>query len=162
MKQQVLGPLLEPVVAVLGLEIDGIEIKSAGKRALLRISLDGDGPNGLGPDMDQIAEATRAISAALDESDATGNQPYVLEVGTRGVGRPLSQAKLFRRNQGRLVKLRLRDGEGFTGRITAVADELLSLDVDGVPRQVPLDQVASAIVEIEFNRKDQDDQTGES
>ena len=64
----------------------------AGKRRLLRVVVDGDGPDGRGPLLDDIAEASKALSAALDTSDAVGTAAYTLEVSSRGVSRPLDAA----------------------------------------------------------------------
>ena len=85
MNHKTLTELLGPIVADCGLEVDAIEVVPAGQRRLVRVTLDGDGPQGSGPDLDQIAEATRAISRALDEADVVGTQPYTLEVSSRGV-----------------------------------------------------------------------------
>ena len=70
MNSQAVADALAAVVGALGLEIDRVETAAAGKRSVLRIFLDGDGPEGRGPSLDDIAEATRAISAALDDSPA--------------------------------------------------------------------------------------------
>ena len=78
-ESQIVG-LLEPVLAQHGLDLDAVEVLPAGKRRLLRVVVDGDGPEGTGPLLDDIAEATRAISVALDESPAVGSAPYTLEV----------------------------------------------------------------------------------
>ena len=73
-ESQIVG-LLGPVLAQHGLDLDAVEVLPAGKRRLLRVVVDGDGPEGKGPLLDDIAEATRAISAALDESPAVGSAP---------------------------------------------------------------------------------------
>ena len=75
----------------------------AGKRRVVRIFLDGDGPQGRGPSLDEIADATRAISRELDDAPAMGSRPWTLEVSSRGVSRPLTEAKHYRRNTGRLI-----------------------------------------------------------
>ena len=62
--------------------------------------MDGDGPEGVGPLLDYIAEAAKALSAALDSSDAVGNAAYTLEVSSRGVSRPLLRPEHWRRNVG--------------------------------------------------------------
>ena len=116
MNEHALASLVEPILATAGLELDRMEIVRAGKRSVLRFYLDGDGPQGQGPSLDEIAEATRAISVALDDSPAVGNAPYTLEVSSRGVSRPLTEAKHFRRNTGRLVTLTVADGS-LSGRI---------------------------------------------
>lgn len=143
--------VVEPVVENHGLEIDRIEVVAAGKRALVRIFLDGDGPEGHGPSLDQIAEATRSISQALDDADLTKGRPYVLEVSSRGVGRPLTEPKHFRRNLGRLVALATTDGE-VVGRIAAVTDDTVELDIDGGSRTVALAAISKALVQVELNR----------
>lgn len=144
--------LLEPVAASCGMEIDRVEILSAGKRQVLRIFVDGDGPNGRGPSLDDIAAVTHAISAALDAWPAAGSQPYTLEVSSRGVNRPLTASKHFRRNTGRLVAVTLTGGGAFTGRILAVDGDVVTFDVDGVTRAVPTADIAKALVQVEMNR----------
>ncbi len=160
MKQQAIEAVVGPVVEQCGLEVDRIEIASAGKRSVLRVYLDGDGPEGRGPSLDEIAEATRAISAVLDESDATGNAPYTLEVSSRGVSRPLTDPKHYRRNVGRLVSLTLPDGT-VTGRISATDAEGIDLDVDGAERHVAFTDISRAVVQAELRKDALDDEDEE-
>jgi ribosome maturation factor RimP len=143
--------LVAPVVAARGLEIDRVEILPAGRRRVVRVFLDGDGPGGLGPSLDDIAAATRVISGALDDSPVIGDAPYTLEVSSRGVDRPLTEAKHYRRNCGRLVQVTGAEFD-LVGRITGVDDDAVVLEVDGAPLRVPLDGVARAVVQVEFNR----------
>jgi ribosome maturation factor RimP len=150
-ESQIVG-LLGPVLAQHGLDLDAVEVLPAGKRRLLRVVVDGDGPEGKGPLLDDIAEATRAISVALDESPAVGSAPYTLEVSSRGVSRPLELPRHWRRNVGRLVAVTTTDGETFTGRVRATGEEVVTLDVEGTPREVALADVAKALVQVELNR----------
>ncbi len=147
-----LRALLEPVLADRGLELDDLVIVGAGARSILRITVDGDGPQGRGPLLDEVADATRAVSDALDESDATGSQPYVLEVSSRGVGAPLTKPAHWRRNTGRLVAVTLIDGTKVTGRIAAVGEAEATLSVDGAPQTLPYSDVRRAAVQVELNR----------
>jgi ribosome maturation factor RimP len=120
------GPLGE-----LGLVVEDVAVTPAGKRRLVRIWLDRD-LAGLEPNdessavdplsLDEVADATRTISAGLDASDAMGEAPYVLEVGSAGVDRPLTQPRHFRRNVTRLVEIWGVDGPAggaVTGRLVA-------------------------------------------
>ncbi|MDR0435649.1 MAG: ribosome maturation factor RimP [Propionibacteriaceae bacterium] len=143
---------LRVVAAQIGLEVDTIEVRKAGSRELLRVFLDGDGPTGHGPDLDQIASATKAISRALDESDLVGEQTYVLEVSTRGVSRPLSEPKHFRRNLGRLIAVTLADGTQLQGRIVAASESDMTLDDDGGSHVLGFGDIAKAVVQVELNR----------
>jgi ribosome maturation factor RimP len=138
------GPLGE-----LGLDVEAVELTPAGKRRVLRVAVDQDG----GVTLDDVAEATRAVSAVLDGSDVMGEQPYTLEVTSRGVDRPLVLERHWRRNTDRLVKVTLLEGDQFVGRILAAGEDAVTLDVDGERRELPYADVAKALVQIEFNRK---------
>jgi ribosome maturation factor RimP len=145
--------VLTPILAQFDLELDALEVLPAGKRRLLRVVVDGEGPTGTGPLLDDIARASRALSAALDESDAVGPAAYTLEVSSRGVGRPLELPRHWRRNTGRLVQVTSLAGEQLTGRIVRCDEESVTLDLQGQQRSLPLAQVTRAIVQIEMNRK---------
>ena len=86
-------------------------------------------------------------------SAAMGGQPYTLEVTSRGVDRPLTLPRHWRRNEERLVRATLTDGGEVTGRIVGSDDTAATLDVDGAAHEVTYDEVAKALVQIEFNRK---------
>jgi ribosome maturation factor RimP len=152
MRESQIAGLLSPVLAQYGLDLDAVEVVPAGRRRLLRVVVDGDGPAGTGPLLDDIAEATRAISVALDESPVVGSSPYTLEVSSRGVSRPLELPRHWRRNVGRLVAVTTTTGETFTGRISTAGEEVVSLDVEGAARDLALAEVAKAMVQVELNR----------
>ena len=139
--------LVDPLCA-LGLDVEAVEVTPAGKRRVLRIAVDKDG----GVTLDDVADATREVSRVLDDSDVMGEMPYTLEVTSRGVDRPLTLPRHWRRNQNRLVKATLADGSDVTGRILASDDTTATLDVDGTRREVTYADVAKALVQIEFNR----------
>jgi ribosome maturation factor RimP len=152
MKDSQLNALLTPILAQFDLELEEIDVLPAGKRRLLRVIVDGDGPAGRGPLLDDIAEATKAISAVLDSADVTGNSPYTLEVSSRGISRPLTAPRHWRRNQGRLVTVSLVDGSSVTGRIGVWDEEEVELDVDGTGRRIAYGDIGKAVVQVEFNR----------
>jgi ribosome maturation factor RimP len=142
------GPLAD-----LGLDVEAVELTPAGKRRVLRVAVDKDG----GVTLDEVAAATRAVSAVLDVSDALGEQPYTLEVTSRGVSRPLTLPRHWRRNQGRLVKVTLTDGEQVAGRIGASTESAVTLQVDGEARDFAYADIAKALVQIEFNRRTEEE-----
>lgn len=160
MKDSQLAALLTPILTQHGLELDALESVPAGKRRLLRVTVDGDGPDGHGPTLDDIAQATRAISAALDESDAAGDAAYTLEVSSRGTGRPLTDPRHWRRNQDRLVKITPHEGEPVTGRIAGSDEQGVTLTVTVDPKRGTSEEqrwayhdIAKALVQVELNRK---------
>lgn len=140
--------LVDPLSA-LGLDLEAVELTPAGRRRILRIAVDGDS----GVTLDDVADATRTISRALDDSDVMGEQPYTLEVTSRGVDRPLTLPRHWRRNTDRLVRVTLSGGETVTGRVTSTTEQSATLDVDGATREIGYDEVAKALVQIEFNRR---------
>ena len=95
MNAERLTSLLEPIVSQVGLELDRIDVVPAGRRRLVRVRVDGDGPDGHGPSLDEISEATAEISRCLDDSGAMGESPYTLEVSSRGVSTPLTQPRHY-------------------------------------------------------------------
>ncbi|MFS0885659.1 ribosome maturation factor RimP [Aeromicrobium sp. 179-A 4D2 NHS] len=145
-----ISSLLEPVTASLGLDLDEVELVGKGPRRRLLVAVDRDG----GVDIDTVAEATRAISAALDDSDVMGEEPYTLEVASRGVDRPLVAPRHWRRNAGRVVAVELVDGERFEARIGDSDESGVDLLVKGEATRFPYDEIVKAVVQIELNRKD--------
>ena len=152
MKESQIAGVLTPILAQFGLELEALEIIPAGKRRVLRLVVDGDGPQGTGPLLDDIAEASKAASAALDRADVTGSASYVLEVTSRGVSRPLELPRHWRRNAGRLVAVRLSEGDTITGRIVSNSEDGVRLDADGETREVRFADVDRALVQVELNR----------
>lgn len=143
-----LEQLAERCVTPLGLDLEAVELSRAGSRRVLRIAVDADG----GVPIDTITEATRDLSKALDSSDVMGAQAYTLEVTSRGVDRPLTLPRHWRRNIGRLVVAELADGSRLKGRITAADDDAADVTVDDEPRRLVLADVTTARVQAELTR----------
>lgn len=150
---------LAPVVSTAGYDLEDVVVTPAGKRRMVRVTLDKDG----GVTLDECAEVSRAVSAALDEADdLLGQQPYTLEVSSPGVSRPLTQPRHWRRSIARLVKVTLADSSATTGRVTAATQEAAVLDVDGTLREFAYADVVKAVVQVELNRRvDEDAVEGE-
>lgn len=154
---RVAAEVTDPLSA-LGLDVEAVELTPAGKRRVLRIAVDKDG----GVTMDDVAEATRAIDEALESSPTMGQQPYTLEVTSRGVDRPLTLPRHWRRNADRLVKVTGRDGVVCTGRILQSTEEAVVVEVDGAPVEIFYADVAKALIQIEFKRRTPTDATNTS
>ncbi len=135
-------------IGALGLDLEAVDLTSAGKRRVLRVAIDKDG----GVTMDDIADATREVSRVLDDTSVMGEQAYTLEVSSPGVDRPLTLPRHWRRNSGRLVKVSPLEGEPVTGRITATDDDGAVLDVEGTEHRFAYADVKKAKVQIEFKK----------
>lgn len=142
--------LADPLRA-LGLDLEAVEVTPAGKRRVLRVAVDKDG----GVTLDDVADATREVDHILEASGVMGDRPYTLEVTSRGVDRPLTLPRHWRRNARRLVRVVLTDGSTITGRVQSHDEDpagSATLDVAGAPRTVPYGEIKKALVQVEFRR----------
>jgi ribosome maturation factor RimP len=141
-----------PVVQNLGYELDEIAVSRVGRRSLVRLTVDSDA----GIDLDAIADVSRAVSAELDAKDPF-DTPFVLEVSSPGIDRPLTLPRHWRRNVGRLVQAAVGE-DLLTGRIRAVTDEGVDLSVGegagAARRRVRWDDLGPGRVQVEFGRRD--------
>jgi ribosome maturation factor RimP len=141
---------LEPVIAACGFDLEEVVVTPAGKRRVLRVVVDKDG----GVDLDDIAGVSTSVSATLDESNAMGAVPYVLEVTSPGVDRPLTLPRHWRRATERLVRVDIAGiGSDRTARVVTADDDGVLLDIDGAEHRVVWADLGRGRVQIEFNRK---------
>jgi ribosome maturation factor RimP len=153
-----LAALLSRVVEETGLDLEDVAVTRVGHRAEVRVLVDKDG----GVSLDDVAVASQAISTVLDlpAADAIlGEQPYVLEVSSPGIDRPLVEVRQWRRATGRLVRVRLSAGTEITGRIVAADADGVRLAVVGTKPGAPAREQAYGFaelghgrVQVEFNR----------
>jgi ribosome maturation factor RimP len=140
---------LEPAVTAAGYDLEDVTVTAAGRRSVVRVVVDRDG----GIDLDAVADVSRDVSAALDAGDVMGEAPYVLEVTSPGVDRPLTLPRHWQRNVGRRVQATPRaGGAAVTGRVTAADSDRVTLDVDGTERSFRYDELGPGRVQVEFDR----------
>ncbi|NLT54487.1 MAG: ribosome maturation factor RimP [Actinomycetales bacterium] len=133
------------------LVLEDVTITPAGRRRVLRVIVDlpDDAVGGVG--MDAVAVMAQQLSAALDADGAMGETPYVLEVSSPGIDRPLTARRHFARARGRRVRIALADGREVSGRLRDVDDAGLGL-ADGT--RVGWEAVVRGRVEVEFSRSE--------
>jgi len=149
--------LLEPVVHEFSFDLDDIEISRSGGQKILDVTIDGDN----GVNLDEVAAVSHAISEFLDNSDAMGDEPYVLEVGTRGVTKPLTKPVHWARNVGRLVNV-AGDAINAVGRIVDFSEPNVTLDIKGKLRTLSIAEISRAHIEVEFKKMPKDDAEAQS
>ena len=146
--------LLDGEFARAGYEIEDVIIDTAVRPPRITVIADGDKPL----DLDSIAELSRSASEALDRIDTP---PYMLEVTSPGVDRPLITEKHYRRARGRKVELTLSDGSQLTGRLGEIRGGTVRLVVrEGAKanfsiRELPLEGITKAVVQVEFSPPNQ-------
>ncbi|UTT67159.1 ribosome maturation factor RimP [Janibacter sp. CX7] len=167
--------ILEQVSGALGddFTVAGVSVTPAGKRRVARITVERPVADAVGDTpvepltLDEIADATRLVSDALDASDVMGSQPYTLEVSTPGTDRPLTEPVHFRRLVGRLVEVFLADAQ-VTGRVLATTADGVDLHVKGTKKaaphtqHIPFADITRAVAQVEFTRPDSTPAAGET
>ena len=136
---------LEPLVMKADALIEDLSVTAAGKRRLVTVLVDHESRP---LTLDEVTSLSRLISERLDQVPLLGDAPFTLEVSSPGVERPLTKERHWRKNIGRLVKVVLTDGETLTGRIEGFDS---APRIDG--RDLPLEAIKRATIEIEFKRK---------
>lgn len=146
--------VLAPVVSATGHDLEDVTVTGAGRRSLVRVVVDADG----GVDLDAVAEISRVVSDALDADSPGGAAfagPYVLEVTSPGVDRPLTEPRHWRRAVGRLVEVTVGE-QRLTGRVVAADGPGITLDIDGDRREIMWGELGRGKVQVEFNRGGED------
>ncbi len=153
LKDQI-SELVTPAVSDLGFYVEDIHIATPGNHRIVTCIVDGD----ISLNLDQVTSVSRVISELLDEAAFMGETPFTLEVTSPGVDRPLTQPRHFAKNVDRLLKIVKLDGSEVTGRILSNTDQDVTLTVtvkkETLEQTVALADIKRAVVEIEFNRKD--------
>ena len=152
-----------PALAGSGVVIDAVTVQEAGSRRLVRVLLARDLADLSADDttspveplsLDEVSEATRSVSAAVDTCSVMGERPYTLEVGSTGLDRPLTEFAHFRRNVGRLLKVSRSDGSTLEGRLLEAGPGHLTIAGHD---PLPLADVAKATVQVEFSSPERKD-----
>ena len=153
LKDQI-SELVTPAVSDLGFYLEDVHVATPGNHRIVTCIVDGD----VSLNLDQVTSVSRVISELLDEAAFMGETPFTLEVTSPGVDRPLTQPRHFKKNADRLLKIIKLDGSEVTGRILSNSDHDVTLTVivkkETVEQTIPLVDIKRAVVEIEFNRKD--------
>jgi ribosome maturation factor RimP len=150
--------LAEPVASSLGLELVEVDFSGGGRRPVLRLFV--DKPEGLS--VEDCKRMSREVEARFDAEDFPSS-PYLLEVSSPGLERPLRRPGDFRRYAGRRVRIRVRNPQGkpriVSGTLLGIEGEVVAVDAGGdAPQRVTLGEISKARLEVdweaEFRRPD--------
>jgi ribosome maturation factor RimP len=135
--------ILAPVVESMGYELFGVEFLPRSADVLLRIYI--DQPSGINiADCEQVS---RQISGLLNVEDVIPS-PYVLEVSSPGLDRPLFEAEHFVRFRGHRVRVQLiapcQGRRNLVGCLVGTENDQVVIDKDGEVFSVPLENIKKA------------------
>jgi ribosome maturation factor RimP len=144
--------LAAPLAETQGMEIIDIELRSEGGRSgrVLRLYLDKEG----GPNMDDLSQVSRGLSALLDVHDVVEGA-YTLEVSSPGINRPLKLPQHFKRFVGKTIRVRTRDlvqgRRSFLGSLLDVMDDRIAVNQDGTRFEIPFAVIEKANYEHDWS-----------
>jgi ribosome maturation factor RimP len=133
-----------------GFELVDLQFNRGKGRYLLRIFIDHE----KGIRIDDCERISQKISASLDEADLIPG-PYVLEVSSPGLDRPLKKKEDFKRFRGHWVKLTFADPQQKTrsidGKILSCDDNILILENKKEEKQdIPYSSIIKAKLILDF------------
>ena len=167
--EELLEDLLAPVVESMGYELVHTEFSGSGKHRRLQVFLDGLAEGGFS--LNDCAKMAPIVSSTLDAAEIDPEAapiarvlkaPYILEVSSPGIDRPLAKLSHFRRHIGGLAKVTtfspLDAGskqKNFNGRIEDVqsAPHAPEDDRAGAVTLVDPDGGAHQVIDLEQIRK---------
>lgn len=141
---------LEPIALEYNYEIVDVEYVKEGPTWFLRIYIDKEG----GVTIDDCEKTSRAIEKILDEKDPI-KTPYILEVSSPGLDRPLKKEKDFQRFQGRIIDIKLFKAvdhkKEYQGELQGLEDGIVHIITeDGQELSFPYKDIAIARLAIIF------------
>lgn len=95
--------LVTPIIEERGFELVDVEYVKEGSNYYLRVYADKEG----GITINDCVDVSRSLNPLLDEYDKEFKDPYILEVSSPGLLRPLKKDKDFARNLGKMVEIKL-------------------------------------------------------
>jgi ribosome maturation factor RimP len=137
-----LSALLEPEANAHGLELVAVEIVGGRGTRVIRVLLESEE----GTDLDAIGSASRWVSDLFDEADPV-SAPYVLEVSSPGIDRPLVKRADFARFAGGAVRMTVfKEGKraSVNGVLLGIEGDEVVVEVDGDRVCVPYETIQKA------------------
>jgi ribosome maturation factor RimP len=154
LKDQI-SELITPALQQAGYFLEDVNLVTPGNHRIVTVIVDGESALNL----DQVTVASKLVSELVDEAAFMGETPFTLEVTSPGIDRPLTLPRHFAKNVTRLLKVTKTDGIVITGRITSNTESDVTLSVvekkETKEVVIALADIKRAVVEIEFNRKDE-------
>jgi ribosome maturation factor RimP len=132
----------------LGFELVAVQFRREPHGQVLRVIIH----QNQGISIDDCAKVSREVSYLLDVEDLV-EKAYHLEVSSPGLDWPLTTERDFNRYPGEKCTISWYTPDGTakeTGLIGAAADGVVTINIDGEERAIPLDRIIKARLVIEF------------
>jgi ribosome maturation factor RimP len=104
-----------------------------------------DTPEGIS--IDACVQISRFLNEELDRDV----EDYALEVSSPGLGSPFRVKQQYEKNLGRTIDVLFTDGTRTTGKLEAVSDDEVVLQVKGDTQTIIMEEIKTAKAIISFN-----------
>jgi ribosome maturation factor RimP len=132
-------------------DVELVDLEEAGNRRRRIIRLYIDHPGGVTHEL--CARVSSVVGEALDENDVFDG-PYVLEVSSPGLERPLKKASHFKVQVGRKVyvktKVPIEGKKVWQGTLVAAEEDEIVVSEGEREARIPLQEIAGAHLVFEF------------
>ena len=143
---------MEPILKDMAFELVDCEFLHSHGRWVLRLTIDKEG----GVTIDDCARVSRELEDHLDVKEPVSH-PYVFEVSSPGLDRPLKKEKDLLRALGKKIKVRTRapiqGRRNFVGCLNDFAQGVLYMKVDEKEVALPWAEVEKANLIYEYNNR---------
>lgn len=146
---KIVKELAIPILEREALELVDIEFKREVRGWVLRIYIDKEG----GVSLNDCTLVSQQLGDVLDVEDPI-DTPYILEVSSPGLTRPLKGTKDYQRYIGRLVKIKtykeIYGKKVFIGELLGLKEGIVNIKIDKKVYEIPYGLIASAHLEVDF------------
>jgi len=146
---KIVKELAIPILEREALELVDIEFKREVRGWVLRIYIDKEG----GVSLNDCTLVSQQLGDVLDVEDPI-DTPYILEVSSPGLTRPLKGTKDYQRYIGRLVKIKtykeIYGKKVFIGELSGLKEGIVNIKIDKKVYEIPYGLIASAHLEVDF------------
>lgn len=141
---------ITPIVEKLGYEIVDVEFAKKYNGDNLTVFIDKDG----GIDIDDCETVHNAINEPLDELNPTNDNPYILNVSSPGIDRPIVTDKDYNRNLNEIIEVKLYQAvnrkKNYVGELISFDEDKITLNVDGTDIELERKMISKATKYIDF------------
>ena len=140
--------LIQPLIDANNFELVDVEFVKEGSDWYLRVYIDKDG----GITVDDCELISRAFNEILDREDYI-SEPYIFEVSSPGLMRPLKKEKDYKRSVGKLIDIKLYKPvdkcKEFTGVLDSYDKDTVTIKMDD-DTQKTFDRSNLAMIRLAF------------
>lgn len=148
--KELVEELVTPIVEKHGCEL--VEVEYAKKVDGMNLTIYIDAENGI--QLEHCEKIHNEIDPLLDELDPTDNEPYILNVSSPGLDRPIKTDRDFRRNIGKEIEIKLyapiNKKKVFVGELKSFNDDIVEIIENGTDVEIDRQKIANIVPVLKF------------